>query len=45
MSFKRHKMSRRSSKKSFRRGANRVHKKNMMSSSGGTFVMRGGIRA
>lgn len=36
---KRFKMSRRASKKSFRRGAKRVHKKNYRS-----HVLRGGIR-
>lgn len=40
----RRKMSRHHSRKSFRRGATRVHKKNMLSSSGSSFVMRGGIR-
>ena len=37
-------MSRSHSRKSFRRGANRVHKKNFGGSSGSRFSMRGGIR-
>lgn len=41
---RRYRMSRRSSRKSFSRGAGRVHKKNMLSSSGSKYVMRGGIR-
>lgn len=40
--MKRHGMSRRGSRKSFSRGANRIHKKNLQSGSG--YVMRGGIR-
>lgn len=42
--MRRRKMSRRSSKKSFSRGANRVHVKNMMSSVSSPYTMRGGIR-
>lgn len=41
---RRYKMSRRSSHRSFSRGANRLHKKNLLSSSGSQYVMRGGIR-
>ena len=41
---KRYKMNRRGSKKYFSRGANRVHVKNMLSGSGSSYVMRGGIR-
>lgn len=37
--MRRHSMSRRGSRRSFTRGASRVHKKNLMS-----HVMRGGIR-
>lgn len=40
---RRYKMSKRHSRKSFSRGANRVHKKNMMGS-GASYAMRGGIR-
>lgn len=40
--MKRHRLSRRSSKRSFSRTASRSHKKNGLSSSGP--VMRGGIR-
>lgn len=40
--MRRHKMSRHSSRKSFRRGASFTHRKNLSSGSG--FVMRGGIR-
>lgn len=39
----RRRMSRSGSKRSFRKGANRVHRKNMISS-GSNFNMRGGIR-
>lgn len=39
--MRRHSMSRRSSKRSFRRGASQVHSLN---SSGARYVMRGGIR-
>lgn len=42
--MKRHKMSRGGSKRSFSRGANRVHRKNLQSSVGATYAMRGGIR-
>lgn len=41
---RRHRMGKRSSKMSFKRGASRIHKLNSLSSSGGKFVMRGGIR-
>lgn len=41
---RRYRMSKRSSRKSFSRGAGRVHKKNMMSSSGASYAQRGGIR-
>lgn len=41
---KRHKMSRGRSKRSFSRGASRVHRKNMLSSGGASYSMRGGIR-
>lgn len=37
-----HRMSRRGSRKSFSRGANRLHKKNV--SSVAPYVMRGGVR-
>lgn len=40
----RHKMSRGGSRKSFSRGANRLHKKNLSSSVGASYAMRGGIR-
>lgn len=40
--MRRHKMSRRSSRKSFTRGANRLHVKNVSSVSG--YVARGGTR-
>jgi len=40
--MRRHKLSRRSSKRSFRHGAAQVNSMNM--SSGSTFTMRGGIR-
>lgn len=39
--MRRRKLSRRSSKKMFRKGASRMHKKNL---SGSHYVMRGGIR-
>lgn len=42
--MKRHKMSRRHSGKYFSRAAGRVHPKNMLSSSGSAYSMRGGIR-
>lgn len=42
--MKRRSMSRRGSRKSFSRGANRIHKKNMLSSVGSQYAMRGGIR-
>lgn len=42
--MKRFKMGRRSSRRSFTRGANRVHRKNLLSSSGSGYAMRGGIR-
>jgi len=38
--MRRQKMSRRSSRKAFRRGANKVHSKNKMTN----YFMRGGIR-
>lgn len=38
----RHKMSRRNSRRSFSKGANLLHKKNMLQ--GGGLSMRGGIR-
>lgn len=41
---KRYKMSGRRSRRSFSRGANRIHKKNLMSSAGASYSMRGGIR-
>lgn len=41
---KRKRMDRRSSRQNFRRGARNVHSKNLMSSSGSGYVMRGGIR-
>lgn len=41
---RRYKMSRGRSRRSFSRGAGRVHKKNLMSSSGSSYAMRGGIR-
>lgn len=37
-------MSRSGSKRSFRKGASRVHRLNSSMSSGAKFVMRGGIR-
>lgn len=40
--FRRHSMSRSGSRRSFRKGASRVHRLNQ--SSGSKFVMRGGIR-
>lgn len=40
--MRRHSMNRRSSKRSFSHGADRIHRKNM--DSGSAFVMRGGIR-
>ncbi len=40
MAYKRHKMSRKKSRRSFTRGATRVHKKNISSGR----PMRGGIR-
>lgn len=42
--MRRHRMSRSSSKRNFRNGASRVHSMNSLSSSGSTYVMRGGIR-
>lgn len=42
--MRRRQLNRRKSEKMFTRGASRVHKKNLMSSSGSGFVMRGGIR-
>ena len=39
--MRRHKLSRRSSKKMFRKSASRFHKRNLM---GADHVMRGGIR-
>lgn len=42
--MKRHKMSKSSSRKSFTRGANRIHKKNLQGSAGSMYAMRGGIR-
>lgn len=42
--MRRSRMSRGRSRSSFTRGANRVHVKNMTSSSGSGYVMRGGIR-
>lgn len=41
---KRYKMNRRKSEKYFTKAADRVHKKNLQSSSAGVFVMRGGTR-
>lgn len=41
---KRFKVSRKKSKRTFSRTAQRVHPKNMLSSSGSSFAMRGGIR-
>lgn len=41
--FRGRKMSKRRSRRSFSRGAGRVHKKNL-GSSGSSYVMRGGIR-
>lgn len=40
--MRRHSMNRRSSKRSFSHGADRIHRKNM--DSGSAFVQRGGIR-
>lgn len=40
---KRYKMSKRSNRKSFRRSADTMHRKNMLSS-GTNYVQRGGIR-
>lgn len=40
---RRHRMSKRSSRRTFSRGAGRVHVKNLQSS-GSSYVMRGGIR-
>lgn len=40
--MRRHSMNRHSSKRSFSRGADRIHRKNLGSAS--AFVMRGGIR-
>lgn len=42
--MRRHKLSRRGSKKYFTKAAGRLHKKNLMSSAGGSYAMRGGIR-
>lgn len=42
--FKRHKLNRRRSERSFTRGAGRVHRKNFMSSGAFSGPMRGGIR-
>jgi hypothetical protein len=42
--MKRHKMGKKHSKKSFSRGADRVHKKNFSSSAAAPFIMRGGTR-
>lgn len=42
--MRRHRISRHSSKRSFRNGAARVHGMNMLSSTGSKYVMRGGIR-
>lgn len=39
---RRYRQNRSSSRRSFKRGANRVHRKNSLS--GANFVMRGGIR-
>jgi hypothetical protein len=39
--MRRHKLSRRTSKKMFRKSSSRFHKKNLM---GSNYVMRGGIR-
>lgn len=41
---RRFRMSKRSSRRTFSRGANRVHRKNMLSSSGSKYVQRGGLR-
>jgi len=42
--MRRHRMSYGKSKRTFRKGASRVHGMNSLSSSGSTYVMRGGIR-
>lgn len=42
--MRRRHMSSSKSRRSFRKGASRVHPKNSMGSSGSRFVMRGGIR-
>lgn len=42
--MKRHKMSKRHSKKVFRKGADRTHKRNLGPSSTAPFIMRGGTR-
>lgn len=42
--MRRHKLSRGSSQASFKRGAGRLHRKNLMSSTGASYAMRGGIR-
>lgn len=42
--MRRHRMSRSGSKRSFRKGASRVHGMNSLGSSGSQYVMRGGIR-
>lgn len=41
---KRHRMSRRGSEKYFSRAADRIHRKNSLTSSGSSYAMRGGIR-
>lgn len=42
--MRRHRMSKGSSRRSFRKGAANVHRMNSLSSSGSVYVMRGGIR-
>lgn len=42
--MRRHRMSRRNSRKSFSKAADLVHKKNLQSSVTGPYIMRGGTR-
>lgn len=42
--MRRHRMSLGKSRRSFRKGASQVHGMNSLSSSGSSYVMRGGIR-
>lgn len=42
--MRRHRMSRSKSRRTFTKGAARVHGMNSLSSSGSVYVMRGGIR-